>query len=317
MQQTNETELTYFVIKGISDDPHLQLPIFILVFFIYVVTLGGNLTILLLVIIDIKLHTPMYFFLANLSIMDISSATVTQHKILAIYLTKNRTISYLDCMTRVYFYSSVTASELLMLSVMSYDRYLAICKPLHYSASASIISCVFLTFACWILGFLQVIPYIILLSNISCYRSNLINHFFCDLTSVMKLSCSNIQALEILILTEGLLMLNLTPCLLTFIPYAFIIISILKIKSISGKQKAFYTCSSHLTVVVILYFSLGCQYLKPVSKDSQMSDKLLSFLNSTVVPLLNPLIYSLRNRDVKAASVKIIKCFFRSDFSRA
>nr|DBA20723.1 TPA: hypothetical protein GDO54_017473 [Pyxicephalus adspersus] len=295
MLQINETELSYFVIKGISDNPHLQLPIFVLVLSIYVVTLSGNLIILLLVV-DYKLHTPVYFFLANLSITNISSATATEHKIISIYVNRNNTISYPDCMPQVYFYFSITANELFLVSVMSYDRYLAICKPLHYSMAASKVTCLFLAFSCWVVGFLQVIPYFVLLSKILCYKSNLIINFFCDVPSILKLSCSDIWTLEILIHTKGLLMLNITPYLLTFGLYVCIIITIFKLKSTSGKQKTFYTRSSHLTAVVILYFILGCKYLKPVSKDSPMSDNLLSFLNNTSVPLLNPPICSLRNR---------------------
>nr|DBA20724.1 TPA: hypothetical protein GDO54_017474 [Pyxicephalus adspersus] len=307
MYQHNESILTYFVIKGISDDPHLQLPLCVLVICIYIITLCGNFIILLLVIMDCKLQSPMYFFLANLSAMDISLSTVSFYKLLDIYITRNKTISYFGCMSQVFFYSSLVGNELLLLSVMSYDRYLAICNPFHYSRIMRKKPCMYLALVCWVLGFLELIPYVVLLSNISCYKSNLINHFFCDIVPVMKLSCSNIRALEILIFTEGLLILNLCPCFFTFVPYMFIIISVMKIKSSSGKWKAFYTFSSHLTVVVIIYVTLGCQYLKPVSKDNLISNKLYSFFNIAAVPMLNPLIYSLRNKVVKEAFIRKIK----------
>ncbi|KAM3912229.1 olfactory receptor 8G17-like [Leptodactylus fuscus] len=303
----NDSMVDYFVIRGMSDLPQLQCLIFLLVLVIYVITLGGNMTILLLVTMDHLLHTPMYFFLVNLSIMDMLSSTITLNKMLFIYVTKDHTISFFGCMTQVYLFSGITGNELLLMAAMSYDRYAAVCNPLHYTTIMSFLNCFLLSVICWTLGLLQAIPYVILLLRISCYKSLVINHFFCDLMPIMQLSCSNIDTLEILIYTEGLLLLNLTPCLLTFTPYIFIIISILKIKTTSGKHKAFYTCSSHLTVVVILYVSLGCQYLTPVSADKKTSNKLFSLFNTAAVPLLNPLIYSLRNKDVKAAFVRKLK----------
>ncbi|KAM4641808.1 olfactory receptor 13C9-like [Discoglossus pictus] len=239
MDQKNQTLLSYFVIKGISDIPKLQTPIFLLVLLIYLIILGGNTTILLLICLDPHLHTPMYFFLGNLSLLDISSTTVTLHPTLVTFITGDNTVSFLG----------------------------------------------------------------------SCYVSNVINHFFCDLVPLMKLSCSDTSVLEMLILTEGMLINLLTPSSLTFISYVFIIGTILKIRSSTGRSKAFYTCSSHLTVVLLLYMTLFCQYMRPVSTDSLESNKLFSLFNTAIVPMLNPLIYSLKNKDVKSALRRQLKLF--------
>ncbi|XP_053545608.1 olfactory receptor 1019-like [Bombina bombina] len=301
MEQTNYSMVTYFIIKGISDAPELQTLIFITVLLIYLLTVSGNMTILLLVCLNSHLHTPMYFFLANLSILDMSCSTVTLHVIITSFISSNKTVSFANCLAQVYFFSCFTSNELLILSAMSYDRYAAICKPLHYHMVMNGRVCKMMAFVCWILGFIEIIPYLVLLLHISCYKSNIINHFFCDIMPVMKLSCSDNSALEILIYTEGLFILSMTPFLLTFCSYVFIINAILRIHSNIGRRKVFYTCSSHLTVVVLLYTTLFFQYLRPRSVDILESNKLFSLFNTAAVPILNPLIYSLKNKDVKAA----------------
>ncbi|XP_053330107.1 olfactory receptor 146-like [Spea bombifrons] len=308
MGHPNESSVTYFIIKGISDAPEHQLPIFLLVLLICLVTLGGNLTILLLVCVDRRLHTPMYFFLGNLSTLDMFSTTVTLHRVLLNYITGNKTISFPSCMAQVYFFSSFTSDELLLLAAMSYDRYVAVCMPLNYLLVMNQRRCLLLAIVCWVLGLLHVIPYVVLLSGFSCYQSNLIDHFYCDLVPIMKLSCSDTSALEFLIYTDGLLLLNLTPCLLTVVSYGFIIVAVLRIRSDVGHRKAFYTCSSHLAVVMSLYVTLGCQYLTPASGNAVVSYKLFSLFNTAAVPMLNPLIYSLRNREVKSALGQKLKC---------
>ncbi|XP_053330106.1 olfactory receptor 8D1-like [Spea bombifrons] len=309
MELNNQTMVTYFIIKGISDAPELQLPIFLLVLLIYLITLGGNLTILLLVCLDRHLRTPMYFFLSNLSILDMCSVTVTLHKVLIIFITKDNTVSYSPCMTQMYFFGSLICDELLLLTAMSYDRYVAICKPLHYHTSMNGRVCASLAIACWLFGFVEVIPYIELLVGFSCYRSNIINHFFCDLVPLMKLSCSDTYLLEVLSLTEGLLLITIVPFMFTFISYVFIIMTIVRIRTSSGRLKAFYTCSSHLTVVVLLYGILLSQYLRPVSTNTSDSNRFFSLFNTAVVPMLNPLIYSLKNKDVKRALARRLGCY--------
>ncbi|KAM4641292.1 olfactory receptor 5B12-like [Discoglossus pictus] len=309
MRHINQTKVTYFIIKGISDVPELQVVIFIVVLLLYLTTLAGNFIIVLLVCMDSLLHTPMYFFLANLSILDISCSTLTLHKILTSFVLNDKTVSFFSCLTQVYFFACFTSNELLILTAMSYDRYAAICKPLHYHMIMKYRVCILIAIFCWTCGFIEIIPYFVLLLEISCFKSNIIDHFFCDIMPFIKLSCSDNSALEILIFTEGLFILSLTPFLLTFTSYGFIIVSILKIHSSSGRRKVFYTCSSHLTVVVLLYMTLFCQYLRPNSEDILNSNKLFSLFNTAAVPVLNPLIYSLKNKNVKSALSRRINKF--------
>ncbi|KAM4642044.1 olfactory receptor 6C74-like [Discoglossus pictus] len=301
MEQTNETTLSYFIINGIADVPQLQTLVFILFLIIYLIAVGGNMTILLLVFLDPQLHTPMYFFLCNLSIVDITSITITLHKQLLMFITGDKTIPYFACMLQIYIFLCLATNELLILTVMSYDRYVAICKPLHYNMIMTHRVCTLMTIVCWVLGFLEVVPFLALFLQISCYRSNIINHFFCDLVPLMKISCSDTSVLEILTLTDGLLILGLTPFVLTFIPYSFIISTILSISTSTGRHKAFYTCSSHITVVILLYVTLLWQYVKPSSKFTSELKKIFALFNTSAVPILNPLIYSLKNKDVKMA----------------
>ncbi|XP_056397341.1 olfactory receptor 8D1-like [Hyla sarda] len=300
MNAENHTSLTFFIIKGISDVPNLQIPIFLLVLLIYLITIGGNMTILLLVCVDHQLHTPMYFFLCNLSILDISSSTVTLHKILISFLSGDKTVSIQSCLTQMFIFTSLVCNELLILTAMSYDRYVAICNPLQYSTIMSRCVCSALAVACWVLGFVESLPHIILISRFTCYKSKEINHFFCDIVPLVKLSCNDTSLSDFLMFICGLF-LSTFPFILTFIPYIFIIHTIKSISFTTGKHKAFYTCSSHLTVVILLYVTLVCQYLRPASMDTLESNKLFSLFNTAAVPMLNPLIYSLKNKDVKSA----------------
>ncbi|KAM4642062.1 olfactory receptor 6C1-like [Discoglossus pictus] len=291
----------YFIINGISNAPKLQAPIFSLVLLIYIITIGCNMAILHLVCQDPHLHTPMYFFLGNLSILDITYTTVTLHKVLVTFITGDKTVSYCACIAQFYIFASLASNELLILAAMSYDRYVAICKPLHYYMVMNSTVCALLAIFCWLFSFVESIPYLALFLRFSCFRSNVINHFFCDGVPLMKLSCSDTSSLETLIFTEGLFLTFLTPFILTFISYVFIIVTILKIRSSAGRRKAFYTCSSHLTVVILLYVTLNCQYIRPSARDNLDSNKLFSLFNTAAVPILNPVIYSLKNNDIKSA----------------
>ncbi|KAM8952796.1 olfactory receptor 6C74-like [Pelodytes ibericus] len=309
MRETNQTTWNYFIIIGISDVPELQVLIFLLVLLIYLLTLGGNITILLLVFLDPHLHTPMYFFLCNLSILDMSSISVTLNKIFIIFISGDRTISFLSCMVQLCMFSWLSGNELILLAAMSYDRYVAICNPLRYSMVMNHRVCVLLTAFCWTLSLAQVLPPVVILARLSCYTSNAVNHFFCDIIPLMKLSCSDTSILKLLIFTEGAVLSTLTPFALTFLSYVFIITTILRINTSTGRRKAFYTCSSHLTVVLLLYVLLTCQYLMPTSTNSLDANKFFSLFNTAAVPMLNPLIYSLKNKDVKSAAKRRLQCF--------
>ncbi|XP_073498518.1 olfactory receptor 5V1-like [Phyllobates terribilis] len=286
MEQGNWTMVTYFIIKGISDVPELQLPIFLLVLLIYLITLGGNMTILMVVCLDRVLHTPMYFFLGNLSIVDMSSTTAALHKGLLIFITGDRVISYVSCISQVYFLGWLTSDELLILTAMSCDRYVAICNPLRYSVIMNWRLCCWLAVACWVVSFVEITPYVILVTSFSCYKSNVVNHFFCDLVPLKKLACKVNFSFEMFTIIEGVFILTILPLFLTIISYIFIINSILKIQTSRGRRKAFYTCSSHLTVVILLYTTLISQYLSPTSNDIEHK-KLLSLFNMVAVPMLN------------------------------
>ncbi|XP_063288422.1 olfactory receptor 8A1-like [Pelobates fuscus] len=300
MNPSNQSTVTFFIIRGISDLPELQLPIFLLVLFIYLISLSGNMTILLLLCSDRRLHTPMYFFLCNLSILDMSSTTITLHKILVNFVTGDHGVSFFACMTQMYVFSSFACDGLYLLTAMSYDRYVAICNPLRYPVLMNHRVCALLATVCWTLGLTQMIPFLVFLSILSHYESNVINHFFCDILPLMKISDRGTSFLEIYTDCIGFFLWT-GPFIFTFLSYVYIIKSILKIRTNSGRRKAFYTCSSHITVVSILYVTLGTQYLSPTSEDNLDSNKLFALLNAAAVPMLNPLIYSLKNKDVKSA----------------
>ncbi|XP_071980902.1 olfactory receptor 5V1-like [Engystomops pustulosus] len=304
MDFINMSTSSYFIITGISDNSLLQCFVFLLVLVIYLITLGGNIIIFLLVCLDHRLHTPMYFFLANLSLLDMSCSTITLHKILTSFMTGDKTVSILSCHVAIFTFLSLTCDELLLLAAMSYDRYVAICKPLHYHLVMNYRCCVLLASLCWAFGFLESIPTFMGVYKLTCYTSNKMDHFFCDIIPVVKLSCSDTSFLQLYILTVGVFLCGFTPFVLTFISYIFIISTILSIRSSSGRRKAFYTCSSHLTVVITLYASLVFQYLRPSSSINLSSSKYFSLFNAAAVPILNPLIYSLKNKDVKDAIMR-------------
>ncbi|KAG8545731.1 hypothetical protein GDO81_020429 [Engystomops pustulosus] len=298
--QGNHTPISYFIIKGISDDPHLQLSIFILVLLIYLFILCGNLTILI-ACKDPRLHTPMYFFLANLSIIDICCSTVSLHKILLNFITGDRSVSFSACMAQMYMFGTLGCIQLLILTVMSYDRYVAICKPLQYHLIMTTRSQGILAATCWILGFVEVFPHVGIVNSFSCYSSIEINHFFCDIIPVIIISCEDTIFVEMLFFVEGLLIMMVTPFLLILVSYIFIIHALLQICASSGRLKPFYTCSSHLMVVILLYTVLFSQYLTPNLSSNLDTKKLFALFNTTAVPMLNPVIYSLKNKDLKEA----------------
>lgn len=297
---------TDFIIKGISDVPELQALIFLLVLLTYLATLSGNVAILLLVCLNPHLQIPMYTFLANLSLLDMSCSTAALHKIFTMSLSKEISVSYLSCLAQLYIFSSLTSDQFWILVAMSYDRYVAVCKPLYYHMVMNGRHCALLASVCWVLGFLEVIPHVTILSRFTCYKSNKIDHFFCDVLPIREIICSDTTSLDLCLVIIGLTHLSST-FTLTFIPYVFIISSILKIKSNTGRLKAFYTCSSHIVVVLIFYMTIIFQYIASKSTNSNASNKVFALLNTAIVPMLNPLIYSLKNKDVKSALKRMIK----------
>ncbi|XP_030043974.1 olfactory receptor 3-like [Microcaecilia unicolor] len=302
---TNHSIVTEFLILGFSEFPDLQLPLFTLFSFLYLMAVLGNLLIICIVCADQHLHNPMYFFLANLSVLDISSITVTIPKLLAILLTQSNIISFSACITQMYWFAVTTEAEFMILTAMAYDRYVAICNPLRYVTVMNKRVCALLVAGSWLKAFLEPLQHIIVISQFSFCHSNIIHHFFCEVTTLLKLSCTDTSAIQPMTFALSASAVFI-PFLLTLASYVFIISTILKICTTEGKSKAFSTCSSHLIVIVLLYGTMIGVYLLPRSRDSENSNSLVIALYIVILPLLNPLIYSLRSRELNVAMKKII-----------
>ncbi|XP_044840951.1 olfactory receptor 1030-like [Mauremys mutica] len=298
--------ITEFILLGFGNHPELQIFLFLLFLVIYVVTMAGNILIMVLVVTDQHLHTPMYFFLGNLSCLETCYTSTILPRMLASFLTGDRTISVTGCLIQLYFFGSLVDTECYLLAVMSYDRYLAICKPLHYGTRMNNRFCFQLAAGSWISAFLAVIIVIILMSQLIFCGPNEIDHFFCDLTPMIKLSCSDTHNMEF-VTFWGSVLFTLPPFLLTMTSYVYIIIAILRIPSTTGRQKAFSICSSHLIVVTIFYGTLMIVYILPKTEKLRELNKVFSLCYTVLTPLLNPLIYSLRNKDVKLAFRKAVR----------
>eukprot|EP00079_Xenopus_tropicalis_P019261 XP_012808728.1 PREDICTED: olfactory receptor 1019-like [Xenopus tropicalis] len=304
MASESQENVSGFIIQGFSDTPELQISLFVLFLGIYLIILLGNLIVFLVISCNPHLHTPMYIFLQNLSLIDISFPSNILPNLLHILLTQQNNISFLGCMAQMYVFVALAASEFFLLTAMAYDRYVAICDPLHYIARMSRKHCAGLITASYTVGFLDPVAHLILVSKLSYCASRLINHFFCDMTALLQLSCSSTFSVELFIYIEGTL-LGFSSFLLTLISYIFIISAILKIQSSEGRQKAFSTCASHLTCVITLYGTLFCLYLRPTTSYSLERDKYFSLLYIALGPVLNPLIYTLKNRDFQSSFNKM------------
>ncbi|XP_053549007.1 olfactory receptor 1019-like [Bombina bombina] len=289
---------TQFTIKGFSDLLELQVPLFILLLLIYLVIIFGNMTIFTTISQDPQLHTPMYVFVMNLSLIDISYTSTILPNLLNMLITHRKTISLTGCLTQMYFFLCMACSEAFLLAAMAYDRYVAICHPLHYVYLMSLRRCAQFIAAVWTIGFVDTVGYPILVAKMSFCDSKLIEHIFCDVVPLLKLSCSDTFNVELLTYLEGSFIV-FSLFLFTLISYFFIISTILKIRSAEGRHKAFSTCASHLTCVVIYYGTIMCLYMRPTSNYSPDRDKFFSLLYILLVPMLNPVIYSLKNQDVK------------------
>ncbi|XP_054849883.1 olfactory receptor 11L1-like [Eublepharis macularius] len=284
----------------------LQILLFILFLPVYVVTMAGNVLIVILVTFNPHLHTPMYFFLGNLSCLETCYSSAILPRMLFGFLSGDKTISFSTCLAQLYLFGVLAGTECYFLAVMSYDRYLAICKPLHYTMLMNGRVCSLLIAVSWICGSLGISVLIFLVSQLTFCGPNKINHFFCDFTPVIRLSCNDTALIEIIAFTVSFVC-TLPPLLITLTSYVCIIHSILRIPSTTGKQKAFSTCSSHLTVVSCFYGSLMIVYVLPNISSLSEVKKLLSLFYTLLTPLLNPLIYSLRNKEVKEAVRKTFR----------
>ncbi|KAM8812704.1 olfactory receptor 8K3-like [Rhynchonycteris naso] len=306
MDKQNQTVLKEFILMGITDLQELQVPFFAVFLLIYMISVVSNLGMILLTKIDSRLQIPMYFFLRHLAFIDVGYSTTVGPKMLINIVTKQKTISYNWCATQLAFFILFIISELFILSAMSYDRYVAICNPLLYTVIMS-------PRVCWVL---VAVPYLYstflsLITSIKIFISsfcgyNVINHFYCDSLPLLTLLCSSTREIELIILIFSVFNL-VSSLLIVLVSYILILLSILRMNSAEGRQKAFSTCGSHLTVVVILYATLSFMYMQPKSSHSFDNDKMASVFYTLIIPMLNPLIYSLRNKEVKGALHRIWK----------
>ncbi|XP_066483023.1 olfactory receptor 5B21-like [Tiliqua scincoides] len=305
METDNESAISEFILLGFGDVQDLQIPLFLLFLLIYIATMAGNFLIVLLIIADQHLHTPMYFFLGNLSVLELCYSSTILPQMLVIFLSGNKGVFIRLCIMQCFFFGGLAGTECYLLSVMSYDRYLAICRPLHYAALMSHRLCKYLACGSWISGFMACTIIPSLMSQLTFCGSNVINHFFCDSSIFIKLSCSDTQLVSTLLVILSCAF-TLPPFVLTLASYVCIISKVFRISSVAKRQKTFSTCSSHLTVVTIFYGTLMIVYMLPETNELIDINKFFSVGYTILTPLVNPLIYSLRNREVKRALKRVL-----------
>uniref|UniRef100_A0A8D1VN69 Olfactory receptor n=1 Tax=Sus scrofa TaxID=9823 RepID=A0A8D1VN69_PIG len=302
----NRTSLSTFILLGLTGDPQMQLLIFLFLFVSYTLSITGNMTIIILTLVDSRLKTAMYFFLKHFSFLETLFTTVCIPRFLYSLSTGDKTISYNACVAQLFFVILFGATEFFLLAAMSYDRYVAICKPLHYATIMNSRVCGWLVSCCWIAGWLVIFPPLCLGLNLEFCDSNIIDHFACDASPLLKISCSDTRFLEQMAVALAVLT-DIMTLLCVVMSYTYIIKTIIKFPSAQQKMKAFSTCSSHLIVVSITYGSCIFIYVKPSPKDDPASNKCVSVLSASVAPMLDPLIYTLRNKQVKRAFTDLIK----------
>ncbi|XP_007935662.1 olfactory receptor 3A1-like [Orycteropus afer afer] len=302
---TNGTVVTEFILLGLVDKPGLRPLVFVLFLFAYIVTVGGNLSILAAILVEPKLHTPMYFFLGNLSVLDVGCITVTVPSMLSRLLSHKRTVPYGACLTQLFFFHQLAGVDCFLLTAMAYDRFLAICRPLTYSTHMSQVVQKILVTVSWACAFSNALTHTVAISTLNFCGPNVINHFYCDLPQLFQLSCSSTQLNELLLFGLGILMAG-APVILIVSSYIHVAAAVLRIRSAEGRKKAFSTCGSHLTVVGIFYGTGVFSYMRLGSVEASDKDKGIGILNTVISPMLNPLIYSLRNPDVQGALRRVI-----------
>lgn len=301
--ETNQTMITEFILLGLGAGQDAQVPLLLLFLGIYIMTVGGNLLLVLLVVSDQHLHTPMYYFLGNLSCLETFYSSAILPRMLYSLLMGDKSISFIGCIVQFYIFGILVTTECFLLAAMSFDRYLAICKPLHYASRMNDRLCAQLAAGSWVGGCLAITITTSFMSQLVFCGTNEIDHFFCDFAPVISLSCTDTKVIEILAFVLSSVC-SLPPFVLTLSSYVCIITSILKIPSTSGRQKVFSTCSSHLVVVTVFYGTLIIVYVLPKTSTLRELNKVFSLLYTILTPLVNPLIYSLRNKDVQEALKK-------------
>nr|XP_042138038.1 olfactory receptor 150-like isoform X1 [Peromyscus maniculatus bairdii] len=306
MEELNNTAVTEFILAGLTEKPELQLPLFLIFLGVYLFTVVGNLGMIILILFSSQLHTPMYYLLSSLSFIDCCHSTVITPKMLVNFVTEKNVIPYPECIAQFYFFCVFAVAECHMLAAMAYDRYVAISNPLLYNVTMSYHVCLWMVSWVYGMGLVSATAHIVFLLRVLFCKSNIINHYFCDLFPLLELSCSSTFINEVLALSFSAFNI-VVPALTILSSYIFIIVSILHIQSTGGRSKAFSTCSSHILAVVIFFGSLAFMYLQPSSVNSMDQGKVSSVFYTIVVPMLNPLIYSLRNKDVNVALKKILE----------
>ncbi|KAM5215458.1 olfactory receptor 3A1 isoform 1-T1 [Hipposideros larvatus] len=301
----NGTAVTEFILLGLMETPGLRPLVFVLFLFAYLVTVGGNLSILAAILVEPKLHTPMYFFLGNLSVLDVGCITVTVPSMLGRLLSHERTVPYEACLTQLFFFNQLVGVDCFLLTAMAYDRFLAICRPLTYSTRMSRTVQRILVVASWACAFTNALMHTVGISTLNFCGPNVINHFYCDLPQLFQLSCSSTQLNELLLFAVGFIMAG-TPMFLIVTSYIHVAAAVLQIRSVKGRKKAFSTCGSHLTVVTIFYGSGIFNYMRLDSAKLSDKDKAVGIFNTVINPMLNPIIYSLRNPDVQGALWRVL-----------
>lgn len=296
----NRTSVTEFILLGLTDNPELQAVIFFFLLLTYVLSVTGNLTIIVLTLLHSHLKTPMYFFLRNFSFLEISFTSVCNPRFLVSILTGDKSISYNACAAQLFFFILPGSTEFFLLASMSYDRYVAICKPLHYPTIMSHKVCYQLVGSSWLAGFLVIFPPLTMGLQLDFCDTNVIDHFTCDSAPLLHISCTDTSTLELMSFALAVLTLMST-LTLVILSYCYILRTMLRIPSAQQRKKAFSTCSSHMIVVSISYGSCIFMYVKTSAKEGVALTKGVAMLNTSVAPMLNPFIYTLRNQQVKQA----------------
>ena len=303
----NQTSITEFLLLGMTDIQELQSFLFVIILIIYFVSVTGNGAILIVVISDPRLHSPMYFFLGNLSCLDICYSTVTLPKMLENFLSTHKAISFLGCISQLHFFHFLGSTEVMLLAVMAFDRFVAICKPLRYTVIMNHQVCTQMAVTVWIIGFFHALLHSVMTSRLNFCGSNHIHHFFCDVKPLLELACGNTDLNEWLLhtVTETIAMGSF---FLTLLSYFYIIVYLFfKTHSCRLLRKALSTCASHFMLVVLLFGPVFFIYIRPASGSSMDQDRTVAIMYSVVTPVLNPLIYTLRNKEVKGALKRVIR----------
>uniref|UniRef100_A0A8C6N2V8 Olfactory receptor n=1 Tax=Mus spicilegus TaxID=10103 RepID=A0A8C6N2V8_MUSSI len=301
----NQSSATTFILVGFSEYPQLQIPLFLLFLTIYSVTLMGNLGILVVIKVNPKLHTPMYFFLSHLSFLDICYSSVFTPKLLQILIMEDRTISFIGCMIQFFFICTFVITEMFMLAVMAYDRFVAVCNPLLYTVVMPFQFCALLVAGTYMIGGLCTLIILYTLLQLCYFEYGIINHFGCEYSAVISVSCSDSSFSQLICLVISIAS-EFSSVLITLASYVFIVVTIIKMPSKGGLRKAFSTCTSHLTAISIFHGILLLLYCVPNSNSSRLFVKVATALYTIMIPMLNPLIYSLRNKDVKDTVRRLI-----------